>query len=112
QPASRSGVELVNGAVVDRNVLVLIQAGRVIDPIGPVGVRVEREAHSPAMLMRLSTHRVRRYAHPNRAAASKIHHTEWLSNHDLHVDVTIQVARRYQECSWVLVLAVADNRLQ
>lgn len=112
QPAPRPGIELVNGPVINCDVLILIQARRVADPVGPVRVLIERKACSPTGEVRSSPYGIRGYAHHDRVAASKVDELKRRPNNDLDMDIAIEIIGRDQERSRILVLGVADDRLE
>lgn len=109
QPATRAGR---NGTIVDREIVVAVQAGGVPDPVEAFGTLVYCDAGALAEAMRAGSYGIRRNTERDWIPTPQIDHIERELNSDVDMDVGIEVRGAQNERSRIAVPAIADNSLE
>ncbi len=107
-----SGGDLRHGSVVDGQVFVAVQPGRVQDAIEPVRALIDGQAGSLTKAMRARPHGVGRHAESDGVAALQIHQVETYLDGDVDMDIGVEIMGAEGQRTRIAVPQVTDDCLQ
>lgn len=112
QPPPRARRQLRDRSIVNGEVVIAVQSGRIQEPFEQLGALVDRQAGALAQTVRLAPHGVGGNAQCHGISTAQIDQAEGLLRGDMDVHIGIEIRRAQNEHTGIAVAAIADNGLE